>query len=164
MKLRQTLVLILPLFLSCHLSGQKDSTKQKGFCPCLSGLGYNWQGTNNVDIGIQPSLLLNKKNNHNNIGISIAANVMYYNNSFYVTPITKIRIMIHEKLNIIGWVASVGHSYTNVLGKYDHRITPELGIHFPYGLSLTVGYNIPISTYQDKITSPIRVGLRLNSH
>ena len=61
----------------------------------------------------------------------------------------------------LAWFASVGHSYTNIQNKYDHRITPELGIKWEW-YNLSVGYNIPTSAYRDNCTNLFRATFSLN--
>ena len=144
------------------LFGQIDSSKVKKF-QLAPHFGYIWQGSNNIDFGLQPMILLNPYHKHNNIGIMISGNILLHNNSTYLTPTTKFRIMKHYKTSIgrSGWTASIGHSYTNIDNKYDHRITPEVGIKWT-ALDLTFGYNIPITKYRDNFTSYLRIGLRFN--
>lgn len=162
MKSRHKIVFLF-ILVTIKLYAQKDSSNVKKFFMPLSGIGYNWQGTNNIDIGLQPTILLDAYHNHNNVGLALAANIMYYNNSTYLTPVTKIKILIHKRKQLLGWVASVGHSYTKWNKKYDHRITPEIGLHM-YGFSLTAGFNIPTSAYRDGFTNYLRLGLRFNTH
>ena len=88
---------------------------------------------------------------------------MYYNKAAYLTPTTKLRIMPHKRKKTLhlAWFASIGHSYTHIHNKYDHRITPELGIKWEW-YNLSVGYNIPASTYRDNCTNLFRATFSLN--
>ena len=150
---------ILFLF-STKLSGQTAKVKKFSIDPSA---GYTWQGTNNIDFGLQPMLLLDAKKDHSNIGLLITGNLLFYNGSTYLTPMTKLRIMPHKRKRFLhlAWYASVGHSYTNILNKYDHRITPELGVKWEW-YNLSVGYNIPVSSYRDNCTNLFRTTFSFN--
>lgn len=125
--------------------------------------GYTWQGTNNIDFGFQPMVLLDAKSNHSNIGLDITANLMFRYGTVYCTPMTKLRLMPHtrKRFNHLGWSMAVGHSYTHIYGGYDQRITPEIGVKWEW-YNLTFGYNFPISGYTDGVTSLYRVAFSLN--
>ncbi len=125
--------------------------------------GYTWQGTHNIDFGLQPMLLFDAKRDHSNLGLLLTGNLMYHKGAVYFTPMTKLRIMPHKRRRTVhfAWFASVGHSYTQINKKYDHRITPELGIKWEF-LNLSLGYNIPVSTYRDGLTNEFRVNFSLN--
>jgi hypothetical protein len=150
------------LFYQLHLFGQRDSSNVKKF-QFAPNCGYIWQGSHNFDFGIQPMVLLDAYHSHSNIGVMISGNLLLYNKSTYLSPTVKFRIMKHyeNKYGRIGWSASIGHSYTNIRSKYDHRITPEVGVKWT-GFDLTVGYNFPVSSYRDDFTSYLRVGFRFN--
>jgi len=124
---------------------------------------YTWQGTHNFSVGFQPMLLLDAKNNHSNLSLQVNANVMYQNGVCYLSPITKIRIMPHKRKRFVhlAWFASIGHSYTQILGNYDHCLTPELGVKWEW-YNLSLGYNIPISKYQDNCTNLFRLSFNWN--
>lgn len=125
--------------------------------------GYTWQGTHNIDFGLQPMLLLDAKKDHSNLGLLLTGNLMHYKGAVYFTPMTKLRIMPHKRrvTRHLAWFASVGHSYTQIQKQYDHRITPELGIKWEWW-NLSLGYNIPVSSYRDGLTNEFRVNLSLN--
>ena len=130
---------------------------------CFPICGYTWQGTNNIDAGLLIKLLLDAKKDHSNIGLLVTGNLMYYKGATYLSPMTKLRIMPHKRKKTLhlAWFASVGHSYTNIQNKYDHRITPELGIKWEW-YNLSVGYNIPTSAYRDNCTNLFRATFSLN--
>jgi hypothetical protein len=148
---------------SCIVSfGQtSDSIKPvvRKFTFLHSPFGYVWQGTHNFDIGIQPSFKLNANNNHDNIGLVIAANLTYVDKATYITPTMRLKFLKEIKKDKLGWEISAGYFYTQFLKKFDHRITPEIGIVI-YGFHLTYGYNFPLTNYTDKHTNSNRVALR----
>jgi hypothetical protein len=152
--------LTLILLLSIQLSGQTDKVKK--FSLTFVG-SYTWQGTHNIDFGLQPMLLLDAKKDHSNIGLVMTGNLLFYNGSTYFTPMTKLRIMPHKRKKFLhlAWFASVGHSYTNIQHKYDHRITPELGAKWER-YNISVGYNIPVSAYRDNCTNAFRATFSFN--
>lgn len=152
-------MLFLFLF-SINLFAQ--NSKREKIIP-MFGTGYMWQGTHNIDFGLGPTLLLDARKDHSNIGLLISGNLIFYNGVTYFTPITKLRIMPRKrkKFTHLAWFASVGHSYTNIQNKYDHRVTPELGIKWEW-CNLSIGFNIPTSTYRDNITQLLRVAFSLN--
>lgn len=141
--------------------GQTD--KKVKMLSVATPLSYTWQGTNSLEFGLGPKLLLDAKKDHSNISLIFSGNLMYYNKAVYLTPTTKLRIMPHKRKKTLhlAWFASVGHSYTNIQNKYDHRITPELGIKWEW-YNLSVGYNIPTSTYRDNCTNLFRATFSLN--
>lgn len=143
-----------------YVQAQKPKEKQFSLVPQFA---YTWQGTHNLSLGFQPMLLLDAKNDHSNLSLQVNANIMYKNAACYLTPITKIRIMPHKRRRFLhlAWFASLGHSYTQVLGKYDHRLTPELGIKWE-SLNLSLGYNIPLAKYQDNCTNMFRLSFNWN--
>jgi hypothetical protein len=147
-------------FFSIRLSAQTTKVKKFSIFPST---GYTWQGTNNIDFGLQSMLLLDAEKDHSNIGLIITGNLMFYKGSTYYTPVTKFRIMPHKRKRFVhlAWFASVGHSYTNIQSKYDHRITPELGVKWEW-YNLSFGYNIPVSGYRDSRTSLFRVTFNFN--
>ncbi len=156
----KTLLLITLFVFSTKLPGQTDKVKKTSLT--FIG-GYTWQGTHNLNIGIQPMLLLDAKKDHSNIGLSISGNLLFYSGSTYLTPLTKLRIMPHKRKRFLhlAWFASVGHSYTNIQNKYDHRITPELGVKWEF-YNLSVGYNIPVTEYRDNCTHLFRATFSYN--
>ena len=125
--------------------------------------GYTWQGTHTINFGFQPMLLLDAKKDHSNIGLMIMGNLLFYNRSTYFTPVTKLRIMPHKRKKFLhlAWFASIGHSYTQIQNKFDHRITPELGIKWEW-FNLSLGYNIPTSVYRDNCTNLFRANFSFN--
>jgi hypothetical protein len=127
-----------------------------------SVLRLSWQRTHHLNFGLQPMLLLDAKRDHSNLGLLIAGDLMYYKGAVYFTPVTKLRLMPHKRKLFVhwAWFASVGHSYTQIQKKYDHRITPELGIKWEF-LNLSFGYNIPV-TYRDNCTNSFRVAFCFN--
>lgn len=125
--------------------------------------GYTWQGTHLVDFGIQPMLLLDAKKDHSNLGLLITGSLMYHKGAAYFTPMTKLRIMPHKRRRTLhlAWFASVGHSYTQIHQNYDHRLTPELGIKWRCW-NLSAGYNIPVFSYRDGLTTDFRLCFSVN--
>jgi hypothetical protein len=148
------------LLLSIKLWGQTDKVKKFSVSPIA---GYTWQGTNNIDFGLQPMLLLDAKKDHSNIGLVMTGNLLFYNGSTYFTPMTKLRLMPHKRKRFLhlAWFVSVGHSYTNIQNKYDHRITPELGAKWEW-YNISVGYNIPLSGYRNNCTNLFRATFSFN--
>lgn len=147
------------LFSTC-LSGQTGKTKKMSVSLCG---GYAWQGTHNIELGFQPMLLLDAKKDHSNIGLVAAGNILFYKGSTYLTPVTKLRIMPHKrkKFQHLAWFASLGHSYTSIQNKYDHRISPELGVKWEW-YNLSIGYNIPVSGHRDNCTTLFRAAFSFN--
>lgn len=151
----------LLVIISFKSNGQSDTLKPivRKFTVLPSSIGYIWQGTHNFDFGIQPMLLLNAKNYHDNLALVITANYVYINNSSYLTPRTKIKFYKELKSRKLAWIASIGHSYTNMNSKQDHRITPEIGISSKF-IHITYGYNLKISDYIDNVTNYNRLSIR----
>jgi hypothetical protein len=108
-------------------------------------------------------LLLDAKRDHSNLGLLITGNLMNVNGATYFTPTTKIRIMPHKRKKFVhlAWFAAVGHYYTKILNKYDHRMTSEIGIKWEW-YNLSFGYNLPISGYHDSYTTLLRLSFSLN--
>ena len=156
------ILFFIQLTVNSYGQSKKDSLKPvvRKFIVLPSPLGYVWQGSNNFDFGIQPMILLNSKNYHNNIGIVIAGNLAFINKATYFTPSTKLKLYHEFKNRKIAWEASVGYSYTNIQSKYDRRITPELGIVYRW-FHLTYGYNIPLTGYTDNYTNSNRIALHV---
>jgi hypothetical protein len=144
------------------LQSQTDSSHVKKF-DFAPNIGYAWQGTSNFELGVSPLLLLDAYKNHNNVGLTIAGNLLFLNNSTYLTPSTRLRVFIHKRKYLLGWECSLGHSYTSINKKYDNRLTPEVGISWR-GFHLTYGYNFPMNKYTDNYTLNHRVALRYGSH
>jgi hypothetical protein len=159
--MRTISLLVIFSLQSIQLCAQSEKkVKQFSMVPAA---GIIWQGTYNFNFGVQPMLLLDAKKDHSNIGLLIMGNLLYRDRTLYLTPVTRLKIMPHKRKKFVhlAWFASIGHSYTKIDKKYDHRITPELGIKWE-GFNLSVGYNVPVSAYQDEITNSIRVALTLN--
>ena len=62
-------------------------------------LGYTWQGTHNIEYGANFLLKIKPNENRDNIGLILAANLNYLNNSFYLTPLPKIHYRKSFKKN-----------------------------------------------------------------
>lgn len=154
--------LLTSLLLSTKLIGQTTTAKVRKFSigPVFD---YTWQGTHNVDFGFQPMLLLDAKKDHSNVGLDLTINFLYYNNSTYFTPIAKLRIMPRKRKRFthLAWFASVGHFFTTIQNKYDHRINPEIGVKWEW-FNLSLGGNIPVSTYRDNVTTLYRASFSWN--
>lgn len=159
--MRNLFVLIIFLCNIVSFGQTKDTLKPtvRKLTILHSPYGYVWQGTHNIDIGMQPSLLLNALNNHNNIGLIIAANITYVNKSTYITPTVRLKLFQEIKNTKLAWEISTGYFYTQFNKSFDHRITPEAGIVF-YRFHLTYGYNIPLTNYTDQYTNSNRIALR----
>jgi hypothetical protein len=145
---------LAPKFIYCQ-----TSTKIRKAIILPSAVSYIWQGTNNLNFGIQPMLLLNAKENHNNIGLVIAGNISLINNAAYLTPTTKIKLYRELKNRKIGYEISMGYFYTKLFSKFDHRIYPEIGIALSH-FHLTYGYNFQISQHNDNVTNNNIIALR----
>lgn len=158
---RYLVLIICILYSVSAFSQSKDSLKPvvRKFAVQPAPFGYIWQGTHNFDFGIQPMILLNAKNYHNNIGLVIAGNIAIINRSVYFTPTAKLKFYKELKSRKMAWEASAGYFYTNVHSKLDNRITPEVGISYRW-FQLTYGYNIPLSSYTDGYTNVNRIALR----
>ena len=154
------IIVFIQLTINCYSQSKKDSLNPivRKFRILPSPFGYIWQGSNNFDIGLQPMILLNAKNYHNNIGIVIAGNLVFINKATYFTPSTKLKLYHELKNRKMAWEASIGYSYTNIQSKYDRKIIPEFGIEYRW-FHLTYGYNIPLTNYTDSYTNSNRIAL-----
>jgi hypothetical protein len=160
--MRHFVLTTLIILLSLNFFGQTKDTLRpvvRKFAVLPSPLGYIWQGSHNFDFGLQPMILLNAKNYHNNIGLVIAGNIAVINKATYFTPTTKLKLYKELSSRKMAWEVSVGYSYTNIQSQLDSRITPEAGISYR-GFHLTYGYNIPLSNYTDNYTNSNRIALR----
>ncbi len=158
--MRYILIIFQILLFALRLCGQDSKIKKMHL-----GLicGYTWQGTHNIDFGLQPMLLFDARRDHSNLGLLITGNLMHVNKATYFTPTTKIRIMPHKRKKFVhlAWFASVGHCYTKILNKYDHRLTTEIGVKWEWH-NLSVGYNWPVSGYRDRYTTLLRLSFSRN--
>lgn len=152
-------VILLTLF-SLFVKSQGDSLKfVREFYVMPYSIGYTWQGTHNFDFGLQLLLFLDAKRYHDNLALVMTANYSYIHKSSYLTPRTKIKLYREFKKRRLAWITSIGHSYTSINSKFDHRITPEIGISYKR-YHLTYGYNIRVSKYSDDVTNNHRVSIR----
>lgn len=152
-------IFFISIFKISH--SQDDSLKPivRRFVVLPSSFGYTWQGTHNLDFGVQPMLMLNSRNNHNNIAIVLTANIAFINNTSYLTPRSRLKFYKEFYHRKVAWTASIGHSYTSINAKFDHRITPEIGISLGW-FHFTYGYNFKTSSYIDKVTNYNRLSIR----
>jgi hypothetical protein len=153
--------LIILIFFSFSLVGQNDKVVPHYSCGYL---GYNWQGTHNIEYGINLLLKLKPNVNRDNVGLVLAANFNYLNNSFYLTPLPKIHYRKSFKKNKdLCFHSYISYFYTSYNSKFDNRISPEFG--FGYKLfQLTAKANIPISNYQDKYTLPFGLSIKITNY
>jgi len=129
----------------------------------VPNLGYAWQGINTYEAGVRllPFTTDGTKT------ITLLGNGIFFkrNDITYAAPEVMLRYNTPLKHMLHGYlVISSSCSYwtTKVLGEREHRITPELG--FSIGvLSVTYGYNIPISSNELDFFSRHRIALRLFS-
>ena len=107
---------------------------------------------------------LNPTENWDNIGLIIAANLNWLNNSFYITPLPKFhyRKSFKNKKGLC-FHSYLGYTYTAYNRKYDHRISPEIGVGYKL-FHVTLKSNIPIIKYQDNYTLPFGISVKLSNY
>ena len=149
------------IFASLLTFGQNNERKFRYSCAYLA---YTWQGTNNIESGIILLFKLKPKENRDNIGLVVAGNLSYLNNSFYLTPLPKFHFRKSFKnKKDLSFHSYLGYTYTSYNNKYDHRISPETGLGYKL-FHLTTKLNIPITNYQDNYTLPFGLSIKLSNY
>jgi hypothetical protein len=137
------------------VEGVRDSTKRIDVFP---EVGYIWQGYNNIEGGVKLMYFTNKKQTHENVSLILGCNFFKH----YVTYASPFVTLKYYKVIKIPINISCSYWQTTVHGIRDQRITPEIGIAIG-AISISYGYNIPISSDKISFITPSRVAIRLIS-